>query len=131
MVVKDAKVTLEGSVPDRRMKHAIEDLADQCPGVQDVDNRIRVQAGRDTNHCVIESTTFRRQGPQGVTSRGTSSLESPAWQSCARRGFCCRFASGATEIDGGELHRAPILRDRASCDLHATIREQFRELHIR
>lgn len=43
IVVKEAKVTLEGSVPNRRMKHAIEDLADQCPGVQDVDNRIRVQ----------------------------------------------------------------------------------------
>jgi len=40
--VKDAKVTLEGHVPDRRMKHSIEDLVDQCPGVQDIDNRIRV-----------------------------------------------------------------------------------------
>jgi hypothetical protein len=40
--VKDAKVTLEGRVPDRRMKHAIEDLVDNCPGVQDIDNRIRV-----------------------------------------------------------------------------------------
>lgn len=28
--VKDAKVVLEGTVPDRRMKHAIEDLADAC-----------------------------------------------------------------------------------------------------
>ena len=42
VTVKDAKVTLEGRVPDRRMKHAIEDLVDNCPGVQDIDNRIRV-----------------------------------------------------------------------------------------
>jgi osmotically-inducible protein OsmY len=35
-------VVLEGTVPDRYMKHAIEDLADAAPGVQDDDNRIRV-----------------------------------------------------------------------------------------
>lgn len=41
--VSGAKVVLEGTVPDRRMKHAIEDLADACPGVQDIENRIRVK----------------------------------------------------------------------------------------
>ncbi len=38
------KVVLDGTVPHRRMKHAIEDIADACPGIQDIDNRIRVQA---------------------------------------------------------------------------------------
>jgi osmotically-inducible protein OsmY len=38
-------VVLEGTVPDRYMKHAIEDLADAAPGAEDVDNRIRVVAG--------------------------------------------------------------------------------------
>jgi osmotically-inducible protein OsmY len=42
------KVTLEGTVPDRYMKHYIEDLVDACPGVQDIDNRIRVDAGSGT-----------------------------------------------------------------------------------
>lgn len=42
VTVQNGKVTLEGTVPDRYMKHYIEDLADACPGVQDVDNRIRV-----------------------------------------------------------------------------------------
>jgi hypothetical protein len=37
------KVILEGSVPSRYMKHYIEDLADGCPGVQDIDNKIRVK----------------------------------------------------------------------------------------
>ena len=41
--VTGAKVVLEGTVPARRMKHAIEDLADSCLGVQDIENRIRVQ----------------------------------------------------------------------------------------
>jgi hypothetical protein len=40
--VRGAKVILEGTVPDRYMKHAIEDLSDAAPGVQDIDNRIRV-----------------------------------------------------------------------------------------
>ena len=40
--VKDGKVSLEGTVPDRSMKHRIEDIAEQCIGVKDVDNRIRV-----------------------------------------------------------------------------------------
>lgn len=42
--VKDSKVLLEGTVPQRGMKHAIEDIADACLGVEDVENRIRVAA---------------------------------------------------------------------------------------
>ncbi len=45
VTVTDGKVTLEGTVPDRAMKHAIEDLVDACPGAQDIDNRIRVARG--------------------------------------------------------------------------------------
>ena len=40
--VRGARVVLEGTVPSRHMKHAIEDLVDACPGVQDIDNRVRV-----------------------------------------------------------------------------------------
>jgi hypothetical protein len=40
--VQGGKVVLEGTVPSRYMKHAIEDIADNAPGVQDVDNRVRV-----------------------------------------------------------------------------------------
>ncbi|HEY6517283.1 MAG TPA: BON domain-containing protein [Steroidobacteraceae bacterium] len=43
VAVSGAKVVLEGTVPERRMKHAIEDLADACPGVLDVENRILVK----------------------------------------------------------------------------------------
>ncbi|WP_233208261.1 BON domain-containing protein [Pollutimonas subterranea] len=41
--VAEAKVTLEGTVKDRRIKHSIEDCAEDCTGVVDVDNRITVQ----------------------------------------------------------------------------------------
>ena len=42
--VSGGKVLLEGTVPERRMKHAIEDIGANCLGVQDIDNRIRVAA---------------------------------------------------------------------------------------
>jgi len=41
--VAGGKVTLEGTVSARRMKPYIEALVDACPGVQDIDNRLRVQ----------------------------------------------------------------------------------------
>ena len=40
--VREGLVILEGTVPARHMKYAIEDLAESCPGVTDVDNRLRV-----------------------------------------------------------------------------------------
>jgi hypothetical protein len=40
--VRDGFVAVEGTVVDRRMKHAIEDRVDGCVGVRDVDNRIKV-----------------------------------------------------------------------------------------
>ncbi|HWL28276.1 MAG TPA: BON domain-containing protein [Burkholderiaceae bacterium] len=41
--VSDGQVTLEGSVNERYMKHAIENYADDCMGVEGIDNRIRVE----------------------------------------------------------------------------------------
>ena len=43
VTVDGGKVTLDGTVPERRMKHYIEDLVEACPGVQDIENRIRVE----------------------------------------------------------------------------------------
>jgi osmotically-inducible protein OsmY len=40
--VRDGIVTLEGSVPQRPMRYALEDIAARCMGVVDVDNRVRV-----------------------------------------------------------------------------------------
>jgi hypothetical protein len=40
--VRDGHVTLQGTVADRRMKHAIEDRVDSVVGVRDIDNRIKV-----------------------------------------------------------------------------------------
>jgi hypothetical protein len=56
--VQSGKVTLEGTVSERWMKHTIEDVADACPGVQDVDNRIRVQ--------LDEGSRTQEPGTQGA-----------------------------------------------------------------
>lgn len=40
--VNDGRVMLEGEVPERYMKHRVEDIVDACWGVKDVENRIRV-----------------------------------------------------------------------------------------
>lgn len=41
--VQNGRVVLEGTVPERNMKYAIENMADSCWGVQDVENHIRVR----------------------------------------------------------------------------------------
>ncbi len=50
--VSGGTVTLEGTVPTGGMKHMIENIADACAGVQEVDNRIKIRrisnsVGRD------------------------------------------------------------------------------------
>lgn len=42
VTVQDGVVTLEGTVPERAMRYAIEDIADSVSGIKDIDNRIRV-----------------------------------------------------------------------------------------
>ena len=43
VAVHEGEVLLEGSVPQRRMRYLIEDLAAGHPAVRDVDNKIRVR----------------------------------------------------------------------------------------
>ncbi len=66
--VKDGRVDLQGSVPERWMKHAIEDCAEQCFGVQDVENRIRTQSSHgDHSHGGTGSGTSASQRTSGQT----------------------------------------------------------------
>jgi osmotically-inducible protein OsmY len=47
--VKDSKVTLEGTVPERWMRFAIDDLAESVIGVESVENNVRVRRTSDSN----------------------------------------------------------------------------------
>lgn len=72
--VASGKVTLEGTVPNRYMKHYIEDLVDACPGVQDIDNRVRVDpmSGQTTT----SPTQTASSSTTTVTGTSTSGLGS-------------------------------------------------------
>ncbi len=48
VAVADGRVVLEGTVPNRRIKHSVEDCTVDCAGVNDVDNRIRVASATGT-----------------------------------------------------------------------------------
>jgi hypothetical protein len=77
--VRGGKVTLEGTVPSRHMKHAIEDLVDACLGVQDIDNRIRVASPNYQGSAPAASTggTGSMSGA-GSTSGTTVTGSTPA-----------------------------------------------------
>jgi hypothetical protein len=45
--VSSGEVTLSGSVPDRHMKRAAEDLIEECSGVKQVHNGLRIEAERE------------------------------------------------------------------------------------
>lgn len=64
-------VTLEGAVEQRWMKHRVEDIADSCSGVRQVDNRIRVQ-GSEYGSSGYGKSAQSRTGT-GKTSTGTTS----------------------------------------------------------
>jgi CBS domain-containing protein len=62
--VAQGVVTLTGTVPNRQMKYRIEELADRCPGVKDVENQVRVNR--------IEGGLFGGGDSSGSSSRSTS-----------------------------------------------------------
>ena len=70
--VRGAKVVLEGTVPSRHMKHAIEDLVDVCPGVQDIDNRVRVANPLMRQSQSGQSQSGQSQGGLGQSGQGQS-----------------------------------------------------------
>lgn len=72
--VSNGEVTLEGTVEQRWMKHRIEDLAERCPGVKDVENRIRVKRGNDgeTERSASSAST------SGASTNGGKSVSTKA-----------------------------------------------------
>lgn len=62
--VSNGEVTLEGTVDSRRMKHLVEDIADDCAGVTDVHNRIKV-AGRRSRSNERSSSSESSEDDEG------------------------------------------------------------------
>ncbi|MBI0325605.1 BON domain-containing protein [Burkholderia plantarii] len=74
VTVTDACVRLDGTVPERWMKHEIEDLADSCVWVRDVDNRVRVARVASGD----ESYPVTREAQPTLPSSSPSPAASPA-----------------------------------------------------
>jgi hypothetical protein len=77
--VREGKVTLQGSVPERRMKHRIEDLVDVCHGVRDIDNFIRVRRRGEDGWAAAPCASMRGEAQpasaSGNRGAGSSSAE--------------------------------------------------------
>ncbi|MGN6152565.1 MAG: BON domain-containing protein [Lysobacteraceae bacterium] len=71
VTVSNGEVTLQGPVDDRRTRHRIEDIVADCPGVKDVDNRIRV--GRNDDRQDGTSSTSRGAGTRAASSPSSTS----------------------------------------------------------
>jgi osmotically-inducible protein OsmY len=77
--VRNGEVTLTGTVDNRRMKHLVEDIADDIAGVKDVNNQLRVNRGStmssNANNWGTSGHTTETGTTPGMTS-GTSSAGS-------------------------------------------------------
>ena len=68
--VSKGEVSIEGTVDERRTKHAIEDLCDSVSGVKDVRNGLRVRQRRD------DSSASERSGSGAGKTRAREGRES-------------------------------------------------------
>lgn len=73
--VLEGKVTLEGTVDHRWMKHRAEDIADACTGVKDVDNRILVTPSSRELGARDAARSTPRTSTTGSTATGTAAPE--------------------------------------------------------
>jgi hypothetical protein len=77
--VSNGEVTLEGTVEQRWMKHRIEDLAERCAGVKDVENRIRVkrtddsESDRSASTSNASTTNLSTNGGKSVSTKANPS----------------------------------------------------------
>ena len=101
VMVEGGVVTLTGEVPERRMKHLAEDLADAVRGVKDIDNRIRVDNG---------ASSF---GPPGQAVRSGDNQVGSGFSSSGRisdplADDATRVGRAGTESEAPERHQANL-----------------------
>jgi len=65
VLVKDGEVTLEGTVEDRFAKRLAEDIAENCVGVRDVHNRLRIAPDKGG----VETTSPLESGSASIRRR--------------------------------------------------------------
>ncbi|MEN4902643.1 BON domain-containing protein [Luteimonas sp. TWI1437] len=102
--VHEGVVTLEGHVEQRWTKHRIEDIAEGCAGVKDVENRLRVRdAGRWQPGGDTAPATSGRDASGSASSTGASTYVPPA----AGPGAAGPLSTAARQHDTGHSHGEP------------------------
>ncbi len=69
--VKDGEVTLTGSVPDRRMKHMVEDATERSYGIKEIHNQIKVKRSEGSSASSTESESS--MSPKTTAAAGKKS----------------------------------------------------------
>lgn len=73
IVVREGEVTLTGTVPERWMRHEVENIADESMGVKDINNHIRIQRqGEETAREGSSATGGAAAAGAGMSSSTTS-----------------------------------------------------------
>ena len=74
VMVQNGEVTLEGTVSDRRTKRLAEDVAEESPGVKQVNNRLRIKGnGGERESGRNQLTSGQSSGVSGTASSSTES----------------------------------------------------------
>jgi BON domain-containing protein len=73
VIVVSGEVTLEGTVPDRQSKRLAEDLAEDLPGVKQVQNRLRIENGQGRREGESSTSGSTSGSISGSSSRGSTS----------------------------------------------------------
>ncbi|WP_082721540.1 BON domain-containing protein [Burkholderia latens] len=94
--VRDGRVELDGTVPSRWMKHDIEDIADSCMCVRDVENRVRVR--RDGEH---DTGTVLHPPQRTVTPTLPAARDPEPGSGSAAGAGAGSGAGGSTAADSG------------------------------
>lgn len=97
--VDNREVTLEGSVPDRRMKRIAEDVADAARGVRDVHNRLRVESDRGDARAWNQgawSSADRSSASDRSSSRGANASARDATASSRGANASARDANASS-----------------------------------
>lgn len=74
--VENGEVTLDGTVEDRHMKRLAEDAVEECSGVRQVHNRIRVQANGGEHRQILGGQAA--SGQQNTSSKAGSTATRPS-----------------------------------------------------
>ena len=80
VAVREGRVVLEGTVPERRMRYVIEDIAAACLHANDVENRIGVARGGQSAYAAQGGTSELGNfaGTSGTTGRAAGVASPPS-----------------------------------------------------